>query len=270
LVGAAQRAMQTLPPDSHLGIAPHSLRATAPDDLRAVLAQHGGGPVHMHIAEQVREVEDVAAWLGARPVEWLLDNAPVGPDWCLIHATHMTDAEARALAATGAVAGLCPVTEADLGDGIFDGAAWQKAEGAFGVGTDSNVAISLNGELRMLEYSQRLHTRSRNVMMGQGETVGESLYSAAVSGAARALGRKTGHIAPGYWADLLAIDSTDPALCALSPPDLLDGFIFSAGPEVVTDLWSAGRHQVRGGRHVARDRVTTAYRRAMTDLMEAA
>ncbi len=267
LVEAAGEALHALPPDARLGIAPHSLRATAPDELHAVVAAHPGVPVHIHVAEQTREVAQIEAWLGARPVEWLLDNAPVGPDWCLVHATHMTDAETRALAASGAVAGLCPVTEADLGDGLFEGAAYLRAGGAFGVGTDSNVRIALAGELRMLEYGQRLRMRARTVMTEPGEGVGQSLYRRAARGAARALARDAGEIAASRLADLLALDAAHPSLCALSPDRLLDGFVFSAGREAVTDVWSAGRHRVRAGRHVARGHIVPAYRRALADMV---
>ncbi len=267
LVARARAAVAQLPADCRVGIAPHSLRATSPDDLRAVLAAHDAGPVHIHIAEQPREVEDIQTWLGARPVEWLLDNAPVGADWCLIHATHMTDAETRDMARSGAVAGLCPITEANLGDGPFNGPAYLNAGGRFGLGSDSNVRISLTEELRTLEYSQRLRDIARNVMVVGEGSVGETLYAGAARGGAQALGRGAGQIAVGQLADLVAIDSTDPALCALRADQLLDGLAFAASDTVVTDLWSAGRHAVHEGRHIARDRIVADYRAAMASLM---
>lgn len=257
-------------PDSRIGIAPHSLRAVAPDDLQRALAAHDKGPVHIHIAEQPKEVEDVKAWLGARPVEWLLANAGVDARWCAVHATHMTPDETRALAGSGAVAGLCPITEANLGDGPFDGARYLEAGGAFGVGSDSNVRISLNEELRLLEYSQRLRDLSRNVLTSGEETVGAALYIGAASGGARALARDAGAIAPGKLADLVAIDTATPALCALEQEKILDGFCFAAGDDIVTDVWSAGRHVVREGRHFARDAVRAAYRRAVSALLSRA
>jgi formimidoylglutamate deiminase len=255
-------------PDTKVGIAPHSLRATSPSDLAQVLQYYPDGPIHIHIAEQTKEVETVQAVLGARPVEWLLDNADVDPRWCLIHATHMTDAETITLARTGAVAGLCPITEANLGDGTFNGAIYLNAGGGFGVGTDSNVNIALVEELRMLEYSQRLKHRERNVLAPNEGSTGETLYRAAAKGGAQALGRNAGEIAVGKLADLVAIDSTDPTLCALRSEQILDGYIFATRDRVVTDLWSAGRHTVKGQRHIAEEKVITNYRAAIGELME--
>ncbi|MDU9006072.1 formimidoylglutamate deiminase [Sedimentitalea todarodis] len=267
LVEAALEGLTNLLPDARIGIAPHSLRATAPDDLRAVLSAHPDGPVHIHIAEQPKEVTDIKAWLGQRPVDWLLSHANVNDSWCLIHATHMTDDETRAMAGSGAVAGLCPITEANLGDGPFNGAIHLMANGAFGVGSDSNVNISLTEELRTLEYSQRLRDLARNVMVVGEGSVGHTLYTGAAQGGAQALGRNGGEIAVDRLADLVAIDSTDPALCALSREQILDGLVFAAKDRVVTDLWSAGRHCVTGGRHIAREDVVSTYRAAITDLL---
>lgn len=267
LMSAVRAAARVLPEDTVVGIAPHSLRATAPGDLAAVLPLAEGAPIHIHVAEQPKEVAEIAAWLGARPVEWLLANTPVGPDWCAIHATHMTVAEVAGLARSGAVAGLCPITEADLGDGAFAGPGWIAAGGAIGIGSDSNVRIALGEELRMLEYSQRLRDLSRNVMVAGEGSVGEWLYRAAAQGGAQALGRAAGAIAPGLWADLVAVDGAHPALCALAPGQILDGLVFAAPGDVVSDLWSAGRHRVRGGAHVARDAVVAAYRKCMAGLV---
>lgn len=269
LLEGAREAARALPADARVGIAPHSLRATTPEDLARVLPLGAGGPVHIHVAEQPREVAEISAWLGARPVEWLLANAPVGPDWCAIHATHMTPAETAGLAATGAVAGLCPITEANLGDGPFDGPRWLAAGGAYGLGSDSNVRISLVEELRTLEYSQRLRDLSRNVLLTGEGSVGESLYLGAAAGGAQALGREAGRIAPGLWADLVALDLDHPALCALAPGQILDGLAFAAPDGVVTDLWSAGRHQVRGGRHIRRDAILAGWRKAVARLRAA-
>ena len=267
LLQAARAAAKALPDDTRVGIAPHSLRATCPEDLTAALALAAGGPVHIHVAEQPQEVADISDWLGARPVEWLLANAPLGPDWCAIHATHMTAAETEGLARSGTVAGLCPITEANLGDGPFNGPGWLAAGGVFGVGSDSNVRISLVEELRTLEYSQRLRDVERNVMLAGPGSVGAALYTGAAAGGARALGRAAGTIETGLWADLAAIDSTHPALCALNEAQLLDGLVFAAPDGLVTDLWSAGRHMVRDGRHIGRDRVIPAYRKAVRELV---
>jgi formiminoglutamate deiminase len=268
LLDAVRSALAGLPPDTRLGIAPHSLRATSPGDLAAALPLARGGSIHLHIAEQPKEVADITAWLGARPVEWLLDHAPVGPDWCAIHATHLTADETRALAATGAVAGLCPITEANLGDGPFNGTGWIAGGGTFGVGSDSNVRIALAEELRTLEYSQRLRDLARNVLV-QGEgSVGQFLYARAASGGAQALGRAAGAIAPGLWADLVALDDAHPAIAALPDDRLLDGIVFAAPDTLVTDVWSAGRHSVRDGRHIARDPVRMRFAATMARLMD--
>ncbi|WP_037255477.1 formimidoylglutamate deiminase [Roseobacter sp. SK209-2-6] len=266
---AKAHAAGQLPADCRVGIAPHSLRATSPRDLEDVLQAHGEGPVHIHIAEQPKEVQEVLEGMSARPVEWLLENAPVDAHWCLIHATHMTDEETRNMAASGAVAGLCPVTEANLGDGPFNGATYLQAGGAFGVGSDSNVLISLTEELRTLEYSQRLRDLSRNVLVpGSEGSVGQTLYCGAAAGGAQALGRKSGRIETGQLADLVAIDSQDPALCALQPEQILDGLVFAAKDHVVTDLWSGGRHMVRDGSHIARDSILKQYRKAIEELVD--
>ncbi|MES0828328.1 formimidoylglutamate deiminase [Ruegeria sp. SCP11] len=258
----------TLPDiDSNLGIAPHSLRATSPTDLSKVLQASPKGPVHIHIAEQLLEVADVQTALGQRPVAWLLDNAEVDARWCLIHATHMTDAETRALARSGAVAGLCPITEANLGDGIFNGATYIAENGRFGVGSDSNIRISLSEELRTLEYSQRMRDHQRAVLVKGEGSVGHAIYTGAALGGAQALGRDAGEIAVGKLADLVAIDRDHPTLCALTDDQLLDGLCFAAPDGLVTDLWSAGRHMVKQGRHVARDQIIPAYRSAIAGLL---
>ncbi len=205
-----------LPADAVLGTAPHSLRATTPDDLAALVATTPEGPLHIHAAEQVAEVEQVEAWLGARPVAFLLDTLGLGPRWTLIHATQMTAAETESLARSGATAGLCPITEGNLGDGIFNGAAFLAAGGAFGIGSDSNIRIALSEELRSLEYSQRLAHRARNVLAAPGASVGATLYAAALAGGAQALHRPAGVLAPGALADLVAIDRDHPALASLT------------------------------------------------------
>ncbi len=268
LLEAARAAASALPPDTHVGIAPHSLRATNPADLARALPLAAGNPIHIHVAEQPKEVADISAWLGARPVEWLLANTPIGADWCAIHATHMTAQETAALAKSGAVAGLCPITEANLGDGPFNGPEWLAAGGAFGIGSDSNVRISLTEELRTLEYSQRLRDIARNVMVAKDGSVGQFLYVGAALGGARALGRKSGQIGVGSLADLTAIDLSHPTLCALRPDHILDGLAFAAPDTVITDLWSAGRHQVKEGRHVHRAQIIAGWRKAVKGLID--
>ncbi|HXW27173.1 MAG TPA: formimidoylglutamate deiminase, partial [Xanthobacteraceae bacterium] len=180
---ARTREIAAAVPDAAVGIAPHSLRAAAPAALRVVVEAAGSGPIHIHAAEQTKEVVDCTAALGRPPVAWLMDNFDVGPRWCLVHATHMDAAETARLARSGAVAGLCPLTEANLGDGIFPAAAFLAAGGRFGVGSDSNIAIDAAAELRQLEYSQRLRERARNVLAARaGQSTGRRLYDAALAG----------------------------------------------------------------------------------------
>jgi formimidoylglutamate deiminase len=219
----------------------------------------------MHIAEQEKEIDETLAVFGARPMQWLLGEHDVSERWCLIHCTHMTPDETTRLAASGAVAGLCPVTEANLGDGIFDGTRFLGANGRFGVGSDSNIRISAVEELRQFEYSQRLRERLRVVLAEPGQSAGRRLYGRALQGGAQALGRASGAIEAGKWADLVAVDPGP--FAALSGDAALDAWIFSSGNAAVTDLWSAGRHCVRDGRHIARDAVSARYRAALGTIM---
>jgi len=269
IMDGAARAVAALPGDARVGVAPHSLRATRPEQLRALAEGWPDAPLHIHAAEQVAEVEQVQAWLGARPVAFLLDEIGVDARWCLIHCTQTTARETAGLAASGAVAGLCPVTEADLGDGVFDGAAYLSAGGGLGVGSDSNIRIGLADELRALEYSQRLTHRARNVLAAPGASVGETLYRAALAGGAQALGRASGALAPGRLADLVAIDVDDVALAPLAPAQWLDGWVFAAGDRIVREVWAAGRHVVRDGRHVRRAAIEARGRAAMAALAAA-
>jgi formimidoylglutamate deiminase len=255
--------------DGVLGVAPHSLRAVSRTTLARAAGMVPEGPVHMHVAEQVAEVAEVEAAWGARPVDWACANLALDRRWCLIHATQMTPAETVRLARTGAVAGLCPITEANLGDGVFDGPGWLAAEGAFGVGTDSNVRISLAEELRLLEYSQRLALKARAVMADEARSTGRLLWEEAANGGAQAAGRSSGSIAVGQWADLLALDCNDPRLEGMTGDCLLDAYLFAGRDGLVSDLWSAGRHIVKDGRHIARDRVATRFRATMRHLREA-
>lgn len=262
-------ARRNMPADTVVGLAPHSLRATCPEELIKAISLQEGTPLHIHIAEQPAEVRAIQDWLGGRPVEWLLENTPVDSSWCLIHATHMTGKETQQMAQSGAVAGLCPITEANLGDGPFNGPDFLGNDGRFGIGSDSNVRISLPEELRMLEYSQRLRHMARNVMIHEAGSVGASLFLGGAQGGALALGRDSGQIEVGGLADLIAIDSDRPSLCALPPSQLLDGFCFAAGDDAVTDVWSAGRHKVRQGRHASRDSIVATYKRCISDLCAA-
>lgn len=255
-----------LPDDAVMGIAPHSLRAVTGEELAALLAMSPTGPVHIHAAEQVREVEASLAFSGARPVEWLLDNMGVDERWCLIHATHLTDAETDRLVASGAVAGLCPVTEANLGDGIFPAARYLEAGGRIGTGTDSNILIGLAEELRALEYSQRLHHRARNVLATSGGSTGTRLFGAALAGGAQALGVGTG-IVEGAPADIVSLDANHPALAGHGGDTLLDAWIFAARTSPVDCVWRAGHKVVAAGRHVRADAITSRYRATLAKLL---
>ena len=267
LVAQLPDALSALHADASWGIAPHSLRAVGAAELASLAALAPDRPFHMHIAEQEKEIDETLAVFGARPVEWLLAHHDVGPRWCLIHCTHMTPGETEALARSGAVAGLCPVTEANLGDGIFDAERFLGAGGRFGVGSDSNIRISAVEELRQLEYSQRLRDRLRVVLAAPGQSSGHRLYGDALAGGAQALGRASGAIAQGNWADLLALDADALGFGALSGDAALDAWVFSMGNAAVSDVWSAGRHSVRAGRHVARDAIAARYRACLAGIM---
>ncbi len=270
LVDGARSKLDVLP-GAVLGIAPHSLRAVTPESLDAVLsrAQIGDGPIHIHVAEQIGEVEQCLTWSGRRPVDWLLDNVPVDRRWCLIHATHLTEREVERLAATGAVAGLCPITEASLGDGIFPGREFLVAGGRFGVGTDSNIQISAPGELRQLEYSQRLKHRGRNLIATTaGESTGRRLYDTALAAGAQALGQSCGAIASGRRADIVVLDDNNPDIAGRDGDLWLDAYVFVAGKSAIRTVFSRGRRVVDEGRHIARDAVMARYLETVKRLTE--
>lgn len=257
-------------PDGATGVAPHSLRAVDVAGLQMAERLAPDAPIHIHLAEQVAEVEEVSAAYGARPVEWLLANAAVDGRWCPIHCTQMTEAETVALARSGAVAGLCPITEANLGDGIFDGVRFAGAGGRWGVGSDSNVRISLAEELRLFEYSQRLRDRGRAMLAEGSRSTGRVLWEGAVQGGAMAAGRASGAICEGAVADLVALDMGSVHLAGREADEILDAFVFAGNDALVAEVWSAGRHIVTGGRHVARERVEGRFRAVMAGLRERA
>jgi formiminoglutamate deiminase len=267
LLEGARRALSSVD-DAVIGIAPHSLRAVTPDSLNAVLALAKDEPIHIHIAEQMKEVEDCLAWSGQRPVAWLLDHCDVDERWCLIHATHMDQDETRRAAMSGAVAGLCPITEANLGDGIFEGVDFLKAEGSFGVGSDSNIEITASGELKLFEYSQRLKHRGRNMLTRhEGQSTGLSLYTGALAGGARALGRAVGSIAAGKRADLVVLDANHPDLAPMSGDRWLDSYMFVAGRAAIDTVMVGGRPVVAQGRHHRREAIAAQYARSMARIL---
>jgi formimidoylglutamate deiminase len=265
LLDATRTAIRPLP-GANVGVAPHSLRAVTPDELAAIIALAEGAPVHIHAAEQVREVEECVAWSGRRPVEWLLDHAPVDARFCLIHATHMTPEETVSLARSGAIAGLCPVTEASLGDGIFPAREFLDAGGRFGVGTDSNVLIGVADELRQLEYGQRLKRRERNVLSGgPGVSTGRTLFDGALAGGAQALAQPVAGIQVGARADIVTLDTAHPSLAGRRGDAVLDGCIFAARAGAIDCVWAGGNKVVESGRHrlreSARDKFNAAVRK---------
>ncbi len=253
--------------DANIGVAPHSLRAVTPEELGALLDMSPAGPVHIHAAEQVKEVADCVAWSGARPVEWLLDNAGVDERWCLIHSTHLDEREVPRLAASGAVAGLCPVTEANLGDGIFPAIDYLAEGGRFGVGTDSNILVDAAQELRALEYSQRLAHRARALLAGEDSPfVGANLFARAVEGGAQALGVPAG-LAVGHAADIVSLDLDHPSFAGADDATLFDRWIFSARASAVDTVWRAGVKRVEKGRHVEAEAIGATYRACIERLL---
>jgi formimidoylglutamate deiminase len=266
-VDAYLRLLETLrrqeSDDVCVGIALHSLRAVPEPALREVLGHPlaGTDPIHIHIAEQIGEVQDCLATRGARPVEWLFDHADVDARWCLVHATHLTAAETAQLARSGAVAGLCPTTEANLGDGLFPLADYLDAGGTLGIGSDSHISISPVEELRWLEYGQRLSTRHRNIAARhEGDSVGETLWRAALRGGARASGQPIGELRDGVRADLVVLDDSSPLLAARDARSMLDSFLFAGNTPLVRDVMVGGRWQVRGFRHRDEERIAARYR----------
>ena len=252
-----------------VGIALHSLRAVPPDAMREVLASKAAQncPIHIHVAEQIGEVQDCLALRGARPVEWLLDNADVNARWCLVHATHLTDNETSRLASSGAVAGLCPTTEANLGDGLFPLADYLDAGGRLGIGSDSHISISPVEELRWLEYGQRLVSRHRNIGARRpGASVGETLWRAALSGGAQASGLPIGELRNGARADLLVLDESSPLLAARDASSVIDSFLFAGNTPQVRDVMCGGEWVVRDFRHRDEERIAARYRHTVTGL----
>ena len=239
-------------PGTVIGIAPHSLRAVTPDELDRLLPLAGDGLIHMHIAEQTREVTDCLAWSGKRPVEWLVENVPVNDRWCLVHATHTTATELLEISSAGATVALCSITEANLGDGVFDARAFLAAGGSFGIGTDSNVLINAAEELRMLEYSQRLAVRERNVLaVGEYISTGRSLFERALLGG-RALGLASNGLEKGCIANIVTLDIEQRALVRRHGDTLLDSWIFAARESAIDYVWCRGKKVVADGQHVER------------------
>jgi formimidoylglutamate deiminase len=265
---ARTREIVAAVPDAAVGVAPHSLRAVTPATLRLVVEACGAGPIHIHAAEQKKEVKESVAALGRPPVAWLMDNFEIGSRWCIVHATHMDDAEISRLARSGAVAGLCPLTEANLGDGIFPAELFLAGGGRFGIGSDSNIAIDAAAELRQLEYAQRLQHRARNVLAGEtDQSTGRRLYDGALAGGAQALGRRIGSLASGRRADIVVLDAEHPDVAGRSDDSWLDAYVFVGGGKMVRTVLVGGATVVSAGRHRARTTIEESYRKAVTRLV---
>ena len=269
LFGGAEQALKPLPPDTNFGLAPHSLRAVGQESLSSLVTLADGKPIHMHLAEQIAEVEEVEAAWGKRPVEWVLDNAEIDGQWCMIHCTQMEPHETEALARSGAVAGLCPITESSLGDGIFDGLRWFDSDGKIAVGSDSNIRISLSEELRTLDYSQRLRDHSRAAFATSEKSTGRRLLDEISTGGTQAAGRQCGSIKVGDWADLMTLNDTHIDLEGRAGDVALDCYVFAGDDRMVRDVWSAGRYMVRGGEHIRRSQIVETYRKTMRELGDA-
>jgi formimidoylglutamate deiminase len=251
-----------------LGISPHSLRAVTAELLREIIPQVSG-PIHIHVAEQKKEVEDCLAWSGTRPITYLLDNFIVSDRWCGIHATHMTPEETVRMAESGMVAGLCPTTEANLGDGIFRCAEFLLNSGRICIGSDSHIEVNPASDLRQLEYSQRLRDLSRNVLAtGPGQSTGRSLLEAVLAGAAQAMAQPVGKIAPGHRADIAVLDGDHPALIGREGDQVIDSWIFSGGNACVLDVFVAGRHVVKDRQHLNEAPIRKRFRAAVEKLMQ--
>ena len=271
---AALRERYRATPGVRLGAAFHSLRAVDEKLLRATLEAmqrlDPSMPLHIHIAEQQAEVDACLAWSGARPVAWLLDHAPVDERWCLVHATHLDTGETRRLAASGAVAGLCPTTEANLGDGLFPAADYLNgaAPGRIGIGSDSHVSVSVAEELRLLEYGQRLARNTRATLASEAtHSPGERLHAAASEGGAQALGLAAGRIAIGCRADLVMLDPEHPALWNKTPVQAIDAWIFAGDNGCVRDVMVGGEWRVQARRHPREDELARRFRSAQAVLL---
>ncbi len=258
-----------------IGAAFHSLRAVDAQAMREALAALDGldrtSPIHIHIAEQTREVADCLAWSGRRPVDWLLDNAPVDERWCLVHATQLDAGEVARLAASGAVAGICPSTEANLGDGFFPAIDYLGAAtpGRIAIGGDSHAEVSVAEELKILEYGQRLISHRRAALASEAEpSPGQRMFVAAASGGAQCLGMKGGRIEGGFRADLVVLDPEHAALWNKQASQALDAWIFAGDSRCVRDVMVGGAWRIRGGRHAGEAEAAQRFRATQAALID--
>ncbi len=251
-----------------VGIAPHSLRAINRELLSEVIASLDDlAAIHVHVAEQTKEVDDCLDWCGMRPVEWLFDNFEVAQNWCLIHATHINESETANMASSGCVAGLCPTTEANLGDGFFNAREYFAQQGCWAIGSDSHISIDPVEELRWLEYGMRLQTRSRNILASSTTAnTGRNLLDGALAGGARACGRSIGSIAPDHRADFVVLDHEHPRLYGRNKDDLIDSWIFSGNSNLVRDVYIGGNKLIENGYHAGEDTIARNYRDTLDQL----
>ena len=251
-----------------VGCALHSLRAVPEVAMREVVAAlPGDARIHIHVAEQIGEVQDCIALRGARPVEWLLANVDIDPRWTLVHATHLIDAEVVGIARSGATVAICPTTEANLGDGLFPLRAYLDAGGAWGIGSDSQISVSPIEELRWLEYGQRLLTRHRNIAVrADSPSVGETLLRSTLASGANATGHAIGNSVDGDCADWIVLDSDAPQFAGMTAADAVDRWIFSGNRNLVRDVFVAGTQVVAGGVHRQREAIAQRYRTAIASL----
>ena len=264
---AASRVAVARLPGASIGIAPHSLRAVSLPDLAALVAAHRSGPVHIHVSEQTREVDDCRKAHHTTPIRLLADTVPLAARCCHLHATHAHIAQRAPVAAAGATIGFCPITEANLGDGVFAMGDWLARGGDFALGTDSNIDVTLAGELRTLETTQRLAHRRRNVLAPRGGSTGRTLFDGALAGGARALGLGKVGIEVGARANIVVLDTGHDAFAGHRGDAILDALVFAGARGAIRDVWAGGRHIVQAGRHIHRDLVSARFRHTVQKLV---
>ena len=257
--------------NANVGVAGHSLRATSKESFSHILSCLAirEMPIHLHVAEQLKEVEDCEHYFGVRPVNYCLDNFDVNSNWCLVHATHMSESETLRLASSDAVVGLCPTTEANLGDGFFKANLYLEAGGKLGIGSDSHISTSPIEELRWFEYGQRLLHKSRNQLADKHNlSTGKHLFDIALQGGAQACGRKTGVIDIGYRADFMVLDLDNPLLIGRNDDRLIDSWVFSGNTSSISDVYVGGRHVISDGRHQDQEKINQGFRATMSELLQ--
>lgn len=257
--------------NTNVGIAPHSLRAVDKTSLQSAVGHvrslDNQAPIHIHISEQQKEVDDCLAHFGKRPVQWLLDNVELDEHWCLIHATHIDEAERKGIIAKHAIAGICPTTEANLGDGIFSTAAFLAEKGTIAIGSDSHISVNPIEELRWLEYAQRLIKKQRAILATDEQvSVGQNLWQQAAKGGAQSTNSNTGCLAIGKQADLLVLDKNKTKLFASANQQLLDSMIFASQQNPVSDVMVNGVWQIKAQQHVDQEQASDNFAKLLVRL----